>query len=362
MTDEEAKKRLAELKQMENRPVDKKTIERLWELRCQVYRVKDCEQKLQETQNKKPNFGKDVTKNMDAYNSRKNGLGSSVFVILSFLLSIAVVAGYVIFCVQDAKNGWNVFYPVEEGFTLTYLFKVIFIGLLGGAVAVLLIFLLGWLLDTLMEKIRYATYDSRHAKELKEAQEADALLLREAEEKFQTKKQEQIKQLQGELEEAKAYVDAFTEVPDEIKTEEIIDPFYENMELVMGDGVPFDLALHAFMGLYQAEKMADLYYYSAFPRKTVYNEKEHKKLMVSFGKEMDRFSNKLTKDQLAVFLGKDPDIWEPIYKAVAVGKIRIQLERVRSIKTKKEANAFFEETIRVHAIAERMIKRLTKKD
>ena len=90
MTDEEALIRLEELKKVENRPVDKKTLKRLWELRCQVYRIKDCEQKLQAAKTRQPDFGKEVTKNMDDYNTRKNAAGSSGFLAVVFiLLSIA---------------------------------------------------------------------------------------------------------------------------------------------------------------------------------------------------------------------------------------------------------------------------------
>ena len=355
MTDEEALIRLEELKKVENRPVDKKTLKRLWELRCQVYRIKDCEQKLQAAKTRQPDFGKEVTKNMDDYNTRKNAAGSSGFLAVVFiLLSIAVVVGYVVFCVLDAKNGWDVFYPVEEGFTLTYLVKVLLIGVLGGAVAIALLCVLFWAVDTIINKICYATYDTRHAKDLYEAQAADEFLRRDAEEKFTAKKEKDIQEFAEGLEEAKAYVAAFTEVPDEVKQEEHIDFFYKNMELTMNDGVPFDVAFHIYYKLFKQERELKLYYYTVFPRMEMFDETTHKKKWQEFGDYLDQVLEKLTKEQQEIFLKRDSGLWVIIHDMNAVGKIGVRLDRVKTIKTKKDAKAFFEETMRIYSVAENM--------
>ena len=178
-------------------PYSEEIRAQLTELKTQVHNATRLQDEIDKLKEKKP--PQKENPHQAKYNQIKNGAKSTVFSIISFVLSALVVIGYIVFCVLDAKRGWAIFYPEDGIFTLTYLLKVVAIGLFGGAVAVIIIILLGMGIDLLIDKIRLASYDSIHAKALKAAIEADDNAYAEIVTKFEEKKNAEIEEYTKKL-------------------------------------------------------------------------------------------------------------------------------------------------------------------
>lgn len=352
MTESEVQARLEELKKNPNREVDKETIEKLRELRAQVYSVKTYKEKLEEAVNRKPKKEKDITENVDKYYKQKSiKCYSTFFSTISIFVAIIAFIALIVFCVLDAVKGYKVFY--NPPFTLTYLFKVIGICFLCGVVGALIIMGLGWCIDKLIDKINLATYDKKHAKELEEAKLKDKQANENYFENFKEKKEKDIASSLVELKKAQEFVDKFNLVPAELKNIDIIDKFFENMQFVMNDGVPFDIALYSFMQLFEVEKKAGLYYFSAFPLTKPYSKEEMIELDKKVAKILNKHVKKFTTDQ---FNHISKEILT-IYKAMAIRKFDISLTRLEKIKTKKDCEAFYEEFLTALTICTNMLNK-----
>lgn len=364
LTAEEAKIRLAELKRNENRPVDNETIEKIKKLKTQVYNVKKYTDELEKLEASTPELTDDIkNKNYNDYVRNKSVNTSSVAcTIISIILAILVIVAYVWFCIYDVKNGLDVFYPVEEGFTLTYLFKVIFIGLFGGIIACGVIILLGVLLDNVISNIKFEFYDTTHKKELDLALEADKKASEEYFNKFNEENKVKIEEITSKLNEAKEFVYGFIEIDDEIKTVEEIDRFCENMTFVMGDGVPFDIAYIAFYQLYKAEKEANLYYFTIFPLMKYYNKAELDKLATKLLNCLNDKQKYFTNNQWQIMSADSFNLYVPIFVAIgSLGKADVKMDRIKKIKSKKEATAFYKESLFINNFANNVLEKHKRK-
>ena len=360
LTAEEAKIKLEELKQNENRHVDNETIEKIKNLKTQVYNVKKYTDELEKLQTSTRELTDDIkNKNYNDYVKIKNLNTSSVAcTIISIILALLVIVAYVWFCIYDAKNGLDVFYPVDEGFTLTYLFKVIFIGLFGGIIAGAIIILLGLVLDVMVSKIKFNIYDKTHKKELDLALEADKKASEEYFNKFNEENKVKIEEVTSKLKEAEEFVYGFLEVDDEIKTVEEIDRFCENMTFVMGDGVPFDLAYIAFYSLYKAEKEANLHYFTCFPLLKFYDKVEFDKLASKFIDYLGEKQKYFTNNQWQVMSAESFKLYVPVFTIIGyLGKADLKIDRIKKIKSKKEATAFYKESLFMNAFANNIIEK-----
>lgn len=364
LTAEEAKIKLEELKQNENRHVDNETIEKIKNLKTQVYNVKKYTDELEKLQTSTTKLTDDIkNKNYNDYVKIKNLNTSSVAcTIISIILALLVIVAYVWFCIYDAKNGLDVFYPVDEGFTLTYLFKVIFIGLFGGIIAGAIIILLGLVLDVMVSKIKFNIYDKTHKKELDLALEADKKASEEYFNKFNEENKVKIEEVTLKLKEAEEFVYGFLEVDDEIKTVEEIDRFCENMTFVMGDGVPFDIAYIAFYQLYKAEKEANLYYFTIFPLMKYYNKAELDKLATKLLSCLNDKQKYFTNNQWQIMSADSFNLYVPIFVAIgSLGKADVKMDRIKKIKSKKEATAFYKESLFMNNFANNVLEKHKRK-
>lgn len=364
LTAEEAKIKLEELKQNENRTIDNETIEKIKKLKTQVYNVKKYTDELEKLEASTPELTDDIkNKNYNDYVRNKSINTSSVAcTIISIILAILVIVAYVWFCIYDVKNGLDVFYPVEEGFTLTYLFKVIFIGLFGGIIACGVIILLGVLLDNVISNIKFEFYDTTHKKELDLALEADKKASEEYFNKFNEENNAKIEEVTSKLKEAEEFVYGFLEVDDEIKTVEEIDRFCENMTFVMGDGVPFDIAYIAFYQLYKAEKEANLYYFTIFPLMKYYNKAELDKLATKLLSCLNDKQKYFTNNQWQIMSADSFNLYVPIFVAIgSLGKADVKMDRIKKIKSKKEATAFYKESLFMNNFANNVLEKHKRK-
>ena len=364
LTAEEAKIKLEELKQNENRHVDNETIEKIKKLKTQVYNVKKYTDELEKLKTSTRELTDDIkNKNYNDFVKIKNLNTSSVAcTIISIILALLVIVAYVWFCIYDVKNGLDVFYPVDEGFTLTYLFKVIFIGLFGGIIAGAIIILLGLVLDVMVSKIKFNIYDKTHKKELELALEADKKASEEYFNKFNEENKVKIEEITSKLNEAKEFVYGFIEIDDEIKTVEEIDRFCENMTFVMGDGVPFDIAYIAFYQLYKAEKEANLYYFTIFPLMKYYNKAELDKLATKLLNCLNDKQKYFTNNQWQIMSADSFNLYVPIFVAIgSLGKADVKMDRIKKIKSKKEATAFYKESLFMNAFANNIIEKNKRK-
>ena len=342
-----------QLNNVEKRTVDADMLERLTTLKKQVYSIKDYEEKLEKIKDSKPN-DVDATKNLQDYEKlKKLNTTSVVATIISYILAFAVIVGYVWFCIYDAKNGLDVFYPTGEGFTLTYLFKVVVIGLIGGAIACFILIILGFLIDTLIEKIKLASYDDIHKTELENAKALDNAYLQN----FEQEKLDKINELTQNINMAKEYVDNFVEVDADAKTIEEIDRFYNNVTFVMSDGIPFTFAYTAYKNLYVLEKALNLYYYTIFPQMYLYTENTFVTLTGEFVKALEDRKKYFTEKQWKEFNPGNGFTFSNILKAVVIGKADIIVDRIKTINSKKDGKAFYEETIKMEDICAVLCKK-----
>ena len=352
MTDSEVKARLEELKKNPNREVDTKTLEQLRELRAQIYSVKTYQEKLEEATKRESKKQKPTTENVDAYYKQKDlSRYCTIFSMISIFVAIIAVIGLIVFAVLDWVKGYKVFYTPP--FTMLELIKVVAICFFGGALGAMAIMGLGWCIDKIVEKVRFATYDKKHKAELEEAIQKDKQVNEKYFADFKEKKEQDIETSLLELKKAQEFVDNFDLVPTELKNVDIIDKFFENMQFVMGDGVPFDIALYSFMQLYEVEKKAGLYYFSAFPLMKPYSKEEMIALDKQVAKILNKHAKKFTADQ---FSHISEDILT-IYKAMAIRKFNINLSRLEKIKTKKDCEAFYKEFLTALTICNNMLNK-----
>lgn len=331
--------------------VDEEMLARLWELKTQVHNIKRYGDELKKVKARKPE--KQADKNLIEYYRQKTSKKSTAFSIIGMVLGILAVVGFVVLCVLDAKKGWDIFYPVNEGFTLTYLLKVLAIGIIGGAITIFLMMLLGVLIDMLVDAICRGTYDARHRKEFLKAQEQDRLAEEDYLARFTANKKRDEEDYTQKLVYATQFVESFSEVPAVFKTEEQIDHFYEYIDYIMKSKYTYEYALKVYTNFYENERKFDLYYYTLFRTIKPYSKDESKKIVSTLGSG----ATKVYKLLGTMNEKKIVEIFKPVVECTVLNGLGANEKRIKAIKTKKDAQAFLDETNRISSYCEYYVKK-----
>ena len=324
-------------------PVTEELKAELWELKTQINNLALYNAELEKINERKPQKTENTRQN--EYNRKKNNHKSVACTTIAIILSILLVASYIVVCIYDAKRGWDIFYPAGEAFTLTYLFKVLAIGIFGGAIAVLIIIFLGAGLDILIDNIRLGAYDKLHSAELKEAKKADEQARKQAQTDFEEKQARDKKEYTEKIEKANAFISASTLVPDEYKTITNINNLITMVSLAEKSGKSFEHTIEIFGSALLAEQQLNLYYYTVFPPLVPYTldsaKASCKKALALILKKRNLFTQAQQND---FFVSKDSPL-VATFALFSIGWGDAVIERWKEVKTKKQATAFYNDTL-----------------
>jgi hypothetical protein len=205
--------------------------------------------------------------------------------------------------------------------------------------------LIGAGIDILIDKIRLGSYDTLHASELKAAIDADEQARKQAQTQFEEKQARDRKEYAEKIEKVTAFINGCTLVPDEYKTITHITNLIAIVHLAENENKSYEHAVKTFETVLSAENQLNLYYYTLFPPQVPYTlDSSEESCLKAFRLILKKNSLFTKAQQDELFVSKDSPLVMN-FALFSIGWGDAVIERWNEVKTKKQATAFYNETL-----------------